>query len=336
MSTLPVQEISAAEFYQHHRSTTSIQLRGKGRRGASSVFLKGRADPQRRQTEFEIAKIGSKRHNAALRHNMDAGAADVVRVFSSNPTSTAYYDWGSYRVARETDGHFTLCVPETAAVPATTTTTTAVPAAAATGGTTRKSSSPAAPSTGAAGAPPAPKRRRRTSGQMSIPTEYNGVKFRSRLEARIALFMDRVQVSWSYERITLRLPAGNTYTPDFFLPRQNLLVEVKPAFPHVEEMEKCEAVARDVGMRVVLLFGSELGPAYRHINGDGGRFYSHQNAPRGMAWDSQGERIAGDVLFVREAGGTVGLQPVVSTTDTRWDDPIIQRELVRVASHSFA
>lgn len=320
MSTTVVQEISAAEFYQHHRSTTSIQLRGKGRRGASSVFLKGRADPQTRRTEFEIAKIGSKRHNAALRHNMSAGSADVVRVFSSNPTSTAYYDWGSYQVTRETDSHFTLRAPDGAAASDNTAAviTAAPPVAAA-----------------VAPAPPAPKRRR-TSGQMSIPTEYNGVKFRSRLEARIAMFMDRVEMPWSYERITLRLPSGNTYTPDFFLPRQNLLVEVKPAFPHVEEMQKCEAVARDVGMRVVLLYGSDLGPAYRHINGDGGRFYSHQNAPRGMAWNSQGERIAGDVLFVREAGGTVGLQPVVSTVDTRWDDPVIQRELVRVAGHSFA
>jgi hypothetical protein len=171
---------------------------------------------------------------------------------------------------------------------------------------------------------------------MSIATEYKGIRFRSRLEARIALLMDRISVPWTYERITLRLPAGNTYTPDFFLPRQQVLVEVKPAFPHVEEMQKCETVARDVGMRVVLLYGSDLGPAYRRIGDDNGRYYNHQNAPRGMAWDSRGERIAGDVLFVRNDDGAVALEPVRSvSTDARWDDPIIQRELIRVATHSF-
>lgn len=62
----------------------------------------------------------------------------------------------------------------------------------------------------------------------AIPTEYAGVQFRSRLEARWAAFFDLLDLSWEYEPIDL-----DGYIPDFLLTKSPLsarpvLVEVKP------------------------------------------------------------------------------------------------------------
>lgn len=67
-----------------------------------------------------------------------------------------------------------------------------------------------------------------------IPTTYNGVRFRSRLEARWAAFFDLLDWPWLYEPIDL---AG--YIPDFILPLKSgrVLVEVKPAFTIHEMFE---------------------------------------------------------------------------------------------------
>jgi hypothetical protein len=57
-----------------------------------------------------------------------------------------------------------------------------------------------------------------------IPTTYEGIRFRSRVEARWAATFDRIGWAWEYEPIDL---AG--YIPDFIVSMgaQQLLVEVK-------------------------------------------------------------------------------------------------------------
>ncbi len=59
----------------------------------------------------------------------------------------------------------------------------------------------------------------------AIPTEYAGVNFRSRTEARWAAFFDLVGLKWDYEPLDLE-----GWAPDFLLrtPLTNVLVEVKP------------------------------------------------------------------------------------------------------------
>lgn len=56
----------------------------------------------------------------------------------------------------------------------------------------------------------------------AIPTRYNGVNFRSRLEARWAAFFDLCGWTWEYEPFDLR-----GWIPDFRL-EGRLLVEIKP------------------------------------------------------------------------------------------------------------
>ena len=50
-----------------------------------------------------------------------------------------------------------------------------------------------------------------------IETVYKGFKFRSRLEARWAVFFDACGVRWEYEPEGYILPNGQYYLPDFLL-----------------------------------------------------------------------------------------------------------------------
>ena len=62
-----------------------------------------------------------------------------------------------------------------------------------------------------------------------IDTHYNGHLFRSRLEARWAVFFDALGIKYRYEPEGYRLPNGMAYLPDFFLPEINggIFAEVK-------------------------------------------------------------------------------------------------------------
>lgn len=62
----------------------------------------------------------------------------------------------------------------------------------------------------------------------AIETSYNGLLFRSRLEARWAVFFDSAGVKYEYEPDAFML-GGIGYVPDFYLPEYELYVEVKPA-----------------------------------------------------------------------------------------------------------
>jgi len=45
----------------------------------------------------------------------------------------------------------------------------------------------------------------------AIPTEYAGCTFRSRLEARWAVFFDAMRIEWQYEGAQLRTSAQNLF-----------------------------------------------------------------------------------------------------------------------------
>lgn len=68
----------------------------------------------------------------------------------------------------------------------------------------------------------------------AIPTTYNGVTFKSRLEARWAVFFDTLRIEWLYEYEGYQLPSG-WYVPDFWLSEFKMWVEIKPNEPTNEE-----------------------------------------------------------------------------------------------------
>lgn len=77
----------------------------------------------------------------------------------------------------------------------------------------------------------------------AIETEYAGYRFRSRLEARWAVFFDALKVEYQYEAEGFDLGGGLWYLPDFWLPELDCWLEIKGQEPTGEEREKCERLA---------------------------------------------------------------------------------------------
>ena len=61
----------------------------------------------------------------------------------------------------------------------------------------------------------------------AIETRYKGTMFRSRLEARWAMFFDKIGFNYIYEPEGYVLADGTKYLPDFWLPDLKIAVEVK-------------------------------------------------------------------------------------------------------------
>lgn len=72
-----------------------------------------------------------------------------------------------------------------------------------------------------------------------IETKYNGFKFRSRLEARWAIFFDAIGLKYEYEVEGFEMN-GIRYLPDFYLPNLDRWFEIKAKPLNRTEIRKCE------------------------------------------------------------------------------------------------
>lgn len=88
----------------------------------------------------------------------------------------------------------------------------------------------------------------------AIPTEYNGVTFRSRTEARWAVFLDALNLSWKYEAEGYELPSG-PYLPDFWMPEIDGFLEVKPS-EHEWDDDRFQELAALTGKWVYVTAGA--------------------------------------------------------------------------------
>lgn len=88
-----------------------------------------------------------------------------------------------------------------------------------------------------------------------IETRYKGILFRSRIEARWALFYDKIKEPWEYEREGYKLDASTYYLPDFWMPRLDCFIEIKGAPPNFEEEAKASILAQQSGKDAFLFFG---------------------------------------------------------------------------------
>lgn len=89
----------------------------------------------------------------------------------------------------------------------------------------------------------------------AIQTRYGGCHFRSRLEARWAVFFDHLEVPWDYEPEGYRLPSG-WYLPDFWLPQQDAWFEIKGARPTDLEQQLGGELREATGKVVYIAWGS--------------------------------------------------------------------------------
>ena len=76
----------------------------------------------------------------------------------------------------------------------------------------------------------------------AIETVYNGYRFRSRLEARWAVFFDAADIPYEYEPEGFVLKDGTQYLPDFYLPWFKCFMEVKHL--NMAEKDRQKAVSK--------------------------------------------------------------------------------------------
>ena len=89
-----------------------------------------------------------------------------------------------------------------------------------------------------------------------IPTIYNGVRYRSRLEARWALFFDAIGLRAQYELDGWEIRPGVAYLADFWLPQIKMFFEVKPTDPEWEEIQKCSGLTQVAECDMLLAVGA--------------------------------------------------------------------------------
>jgi len=81
----------------------------------------------------------------------------------------------------------------------------------------------------------------------AIETQYKGYRFRSRLEARWAVFFDALGVKWEYEKEGYDLGEAGWYLPDFWLPQIESFVEVKASLTENNPVQKLYLAGKFTG-----------------------------------------------------------------------------------------
>lgn len=84
-----------------------------------------------------------------------------------------------------------------------------------------------------------------------IETVYNGYRFRSRLEARWAVFFNALNIKYEYEPEGFVLSDGTYYLPDFYLPESKTFFEVKGIMSD-KDMHKIKKLIKDSQRPVVI------------------------------------------------------------------------------------
>lgn len=91
----------------------------------------------------------------------------------------------------------------------------------------------------------------------SIETHYAGCRFRSRLEARWAVFLDELHITWEFEPQGFELPSGR-YLPDFKVITgmeevPEFWIEVKGPVPDTREFTVASEINLYVGPLIILV-----------------------------------------------------------------------------------
>ena len=93
----------------------------------------------------------------------------------------------------------------------------------------------------------------------AIETRYNGYRFRSRIEARWAVFFDALGVRYEYEPQGFGLQAGR-YLPDFWIPDQDCYIEIKGKEPTGHEELLASQLSVHTRKNVYIFFGDIPSP----------------------------------------------------------------------------
>ena len=145
-----------------------------------------------------------------------------------------------------------------------------------------------------------------------IQTRYAGYLFRSRLEARWAVFFDHLKLDWAYEPEGFQLPSGTYYLPDFRvnLRRGPMWFEIKPGEAESELFDEFITHApKEFGGAVL----NDI-PDPRFVRDNHGAYYSGRYSDRPyMRWGGADETEGGGWdnhyrFCICEACGEVGFE----------------------------
>ena len=126
----------------------------------------------------------------------------------------------------------------------------------------------------------------------AIDTDYKGYKFRSRLEARWAVFFDVLGIEWEYEKEGYELGAGERYLPDFALSgiglrdcgnKDGVWAEVKP-----RDQTSCGKLERLVEMskKDGILLSGQPGDQWQYGGMGDGHYQYKYRAGSDVWWDN--------------------------------------------------
>lgn len=136
------------------------------------------------------------------------------------------------------------------------------------------------------------------SGITVKPTVYNGYNFRSRVEARWAVFFDEVGIRYYYEHQDYVI-CGRRYLPDFFLPDFDIHVEVK-GIATPDDYALCCVFSSIVG-QIVMLEGPPSFSPFNYCSGGehycGGWFFPEENRIWIAAAPGDPEDFHGDAII---------------------------------------
>lgn len=95
------------------------------------------------------------------------------------------------------------------------------------------------------------------NNQFGVKTEYNGIIYRSKTEAKFAEYMDDNNIKYEYEKYLFEYELNgvlHNYRPDFYLPEYDTFLEIKSRIKEDDELVfiKLEAVKKQ-NKRILLI-----------------------------------------------------------------------------------
>jgi predicted nuclease of restriction endonuclease-like RecB superfamily len=115
----------------------------------------------------------------------------------------------------------------------------------------------------------------------AIETKYKGYRFRSRVEARWAVFFDALKLNWDYEDEGYVLSDGSCYLPDFKIKVRNLYawVEIKGIQPNEIEIKKMHLLLKEKIAIGYIISGNPGNHSVMEVYGDMPIEYCTDNRP---------------------------------------------------------
>jgi hypothetical protein len=147
----------------------------------------------------------------------------------------------------------------------------------------------------------------------SIETAYNGLLFRSRTEARYAVFFDALGVPYAYEPEGFDLSVDGWYLPDFWLPAHRVWLEVRGLLPSPDERRKAEALA--ARSQACVLMGSPVFTSSPRPTVLGGEVTTGERGWHLFLWTVCDHGLPGIVLGLLDKTGLVAVEQTICRTD---------------------